>query len=267
MTNPETARLILKLVDSMSDWAVLTIDLQGNLQSWNSNAVVLFGYERAEVEGRHFSFLYTPYDISTGEPSAELKATATKGSHRDFGSRIDKKGNEIECEFGVYPLPDDGGQVVGYLYFVRGRGPEELPASVAATPALEKRETILVVDDDDGVRAVAARKLARLGYDVIEASNGSEALAVLGKGTKVDLLFTDVMMPQDIGGRDLAVEAQKLCPNLRVLFASGYFEGALTQRGDLERNVYFIAKPYRKAQLAQKVREVLSTKFKWRGRA
>jgi DNA-binding LytR/AlgR family response regulator len=75
----------------------------------------------------------------------------------------------------------------------------------------------------------------------------------------IDLLFTDVVMPGDLAGRALAAKAMKLRPGLKVLFASGYFEGALVGKGQLETDVQFLAKPYRKKELAQKVEEVLRT--------
>jgi PAS domain S-box-containing protein len=259
MTGYETTQFIQGLVSSKSGWAMFVVDFSGNIQSWTDGAVVLFGYERAEVEGRHFSLLYTPQDIAAGEPSAELKTASAQGVHRDVGARVGKKGDKIECEFIVHPLSEKDIPSRGYAYVIRDRSPRGPVAHVATAATHEGRQTILVVDDDKGMRAVAALQLARLGYDVIEASGGSEALAVLGKGTKVDLLFTDVMMPEDIGGRDLAVEARKLRSDLKILFTSGYFETALSQRGDLERNVHFIAKPYRKAELARKIQQLLSS--------
>ena len=121
------------------------------------------------------------------------------------------------------------------------------------------RAKILVVDDNSGVLEEATEQLTRLGYDVVSASSGAEALAVLERGERVDLLFTDVVMPGDLAGRDLADKATELRPGLKVLFASGYFEGALVSKGALETDVQFIAKPYRMKALAQKVEEVLGS--------
>ena len=73
----------------------------------------------------------------------------------------------------------------------------------------------------------------------------------------VDLLFVDVMMPNGMSGRDCAEQAKALRPGLKVLFASGYFEGALVQRGDMDEAVQFLVKPYRKKDLAEKVQQVL----------
>jgi two-component SAPR family response regulator len=81
---------------------------------------------------------------------------------------------------------------------------------------------------------------------------------MLRSDDQVDLLFTDVVMPGELAGRALAAKAMELRPGLKVLFSSGYFEGALVGKGELETNVQFLPKPYRKQELAQKIEEVLS---------
>jgi CheY-like chemotaxis protein len=116
---------------------------------------------------------------------------------------------------------------------------------------------LLVVDDDDLVRREAVEQLRSLGYGVVEASNGIEALALLQAAADIDLLFTDVVMPGGLAGRALAARATEVRPGIRVLFASGYFEGALVGKGDLDPDVQFLVKPYRKRELAKKIEEVL----------
>jgi CheY-like chemotaxis protein len=101
------------------------------------------------------------------------------------------------------------------------------------------------------------RQLTSLGYRVIAAASGAEALDLLRVVPDVDLLFVDVMMPDGMSGRECAEQAQTLRPGLKVLFASGYFEGALVQRGDIEKSVEFLVKPYRKKDLAEKVQQIL----------
>ena len=91
-----------------------------------------------------------------------------------------------------------------------------------------------------------------------QASNGAEALALLERDQSIDLLFTDVVMPGELAGRALAAKALKMRPSLKVLFVSGYFEGSLVEKEQLETDVQFLAKPYRKKQLAQKIEEVLA---------
>jgi CheY-like chemotaxis protein len=117
---------------------------------------------------------------------------------------------------------------------------------------------ILVVDDNHGVLREATELLTSLGYRVISASNGTDALALLEGDDGFDLLFTDVVMPGELAGRELAAKAVEMRPGLKVLFVSGYFEGSLVEKEQLETDVQFLAKPYRKKQLAQKIEEVLS---------
>jgi CheY-like chemotaxis protein len=117
---------------------------------------------------------------------------------------------------------------------------------------------ILVVDDNQGVLREAVELLTGFGYQVIAASSGTEALALLERDDSIDLLFTDVVMPGELAGRALAAKAVEMRPDLKVLFVSGYFEGSLVEKDQLETDVQFLAKPYRKKQLAQKIEEVLS---------
>lgn len=119
---------------------------------------------------------------------------------------------------------------------------------------------ILVVDDDVLVRSVTLRRLASLGYRTLEASSGSEALGLLSKGAAVDLLLTDVMMPGDVNGVELARHAQRLQPAIKVLFASGHSDEAVLQDQAGGNAVHLIVKPYSKAELADKIREVLGSR-------
>jgi len=129
-----------------------------------------------------------------------------------------------------------------------------------ATPgALEGRdEVILLVEDDDLVRASSVGMLRDLGYTCVHASDGTAALERLRDGVKVDLLFTDVVMPGPVRGRDLAREAQRLRPGLPILFTSGYTEDAIVHDGRLDSGVHLLSKPYSRDALARKIRGLLS---------
>jgi PAS domain S-box-containing protein len=118
-------------------------------------------------------------------------------------------------------------------------------------------ETILVVEDDQEVRQTAMGTLAGLGYDVIDAVDGASALALLERGARVDLLFTDVVMPGPVSSTELAAHARRILPDVAVLFTSGYTRNALTHGGRLQEGVQLLGKPYQRTQLAQKVREAL----------
>jgi signal transduction histidine kinase len=114
--------------------------------------------------------------------------------------------------------------------------------------------TILVVEDDALVRAYVIAQIQSLGYTTLSASNGQQALSVLRSSDPVDLLFTDVIMPGSMNGRELSIEALKLRPALKVLFTSGYTENAMNQDGRLDSDVLLLAKPYSRADLARMIR-------------
>jgi PAS domain S-box-containing protein len=118
-------------------------------------------------------------------------------------------------------------------------------------------ETVLVVEDDADVRETAVALLEELGYRILLAENGPAALALLQEHPDVDLLFTDIVMPEGMNGFDLVREASDRIPKLKVLFTSGYSEKALVPDGKSDQRTEWIGKPYLQAALAQKVRQVL----------
>ncbi|NLS75347.1 response regulator [Bradyrhizobium brasilense] len=141
--------------------------------------------------------------------------------------------------------------------------PRAAVVSAAAVPERRQpdvrgaREIVLVVEDDRLVRSYVLTQIESLGYTTLSANNGNEALAVLDSGAPIDLLFTDVIMPGAMNGRDLATEARKRRPGLRVLFTSGYTDDAIDQDGKLVQGILFLAKPYSRAELARMLRVAL----------
>ena len=122
----------------------------------------------------------------------------------------------------------------------------------------DDKTTVLVVDDDSAVREVVCRMLRRLGYGVVEASGGEEALAeVRDPAARIDLLLTDVVMP-GMDGRRLSEEARSAQPDLPVLFMSGYTEDATLLAGTEESGLGFLAKPFELDALGRAVREALT---------
>jgi CheY-like chemotaxis protein len=102
--------------------------------------------------------------------------------------------------------------------------------------------------------------LQELGYAVERAEHAQSALAILGSDTKIDLLFTDVVMPGPMNTRDMARKAQEMVPGLKVLFTSGYTQNAIVHNGRLDEGVALLSKPYRKSDLARKLRSMLDEK-------
>jgi CheY-like chemotaxis protein len=143
-----------------------------------------------------------------------------------------------------------------------------LPAREAEAAETERRkpvssaplragETILVVEDDPRVRRVSVRRLKELGYAVIEADSGPAALQVLDRGEAIDLLFTDVIMAGGMTGIDLAREAGRRRPGLKVLFTSGYAEPEVMERGLPTSGSAWLGKPHSARELHTKIRELL----------
>jgi CheY-like chemotaxis protein len=117
-------------------------------------------------------------------------------------------------------------------------------------------ETILVVEDHDGLREYSAGVLRELGYNVLEAPDGETGLRLLKNKPDVDLLFTDVVLP-GLNGRQLANEALKIIPRLKVLFTTGYTRNAIVHNGRLDEGVSLLTKPFTYTSIASKVRTIL----------
>jgi signal transduction histidine kinase/ActR/RegA family two-component response regulator len=127
----------------------------------------------------------------------------------------------------------------------------------AQSPTARPGEVVLMVEDDEDVLDSTVTLLRELGYSVLAARNGAAALAQLQGSERVDILFTDVVLPQGMNGRALAIEAAALRPTLPVLFTTGYARNAIIHDGRLDPDVQFLAKPYTQQDLAQKLRAVL----------
>jgi PAS domain S-box-containing protein len=144
------------------------------------------------------------------------------------------------------------------IYLKRSLGTEEAAVETAlatAAPA-QRRERILVVEDDDALREYSSEILSELGYQVTQAGDAHAALKLLRR-KPFDLLFTDVVMPGGINGRQLADEAVGLQPDLKVLFTTGYSRDAIVHHGRLDAGIQMISKPFAYDELAAKIRAVL----------
>jgi CheY-like chemotaxis protein len=142
------------------------------------------------------------------------------------------------------------------IYLPRHAGSEEEadPQAMDDVPGARGPETVLVVEDDNALRAYTTEILRELGYHVAEAANGLLALDILGRDEKVDLLLTDIVMAGGLNGRQLADQAMERRPELKVLFMTGYSRNAIMHQGRVDAGVQMIGKPFSFQELAAKVR-------------
>jgi PAS domain S-box-containing protein len=258
----DQGQLLQQFVEDLPDCAVFILDAEGTVLTWNEGARSILGYAADEIVGRPLAALYAATATSSA-PAEAMDDALARGRHEEAALLRHKDGRPLKVRSVLIPLYDARERHVGFGNLTRDL--EGAPATAEAPPMVQdlaarrSAQQILVVDDDDQVRAVAVRQLTSLGYRVLAAGDGAEALELLDHVPDVDLLFVDVMMPNGMSGRECAQRAQAMRPGLAVLFASGYFEGALVQRGEIEGNTEFLVKPYRKKDLAEKVQQVLKS--------
>jgi len=139
--------------------------------------------------------------------------------------------------------------------------PDTLEQHGAGADSHGRGETILVVEDDAGVRGHVVEILKTLGYVVLEAQDAAVALTIIKQsGTEIDMLLTDVVMP-GMNGRELANEARAMMPNMRILFMTGYSQDVIVHHGRLDGDIELIEKPFRSETLAARVRAMLNSKI------
>jgi CheY-like chemotaxis protein len=145
------------------------------------------------------------------------------------------------------------------LYLPRYRGPETAHDGDDKTRELPRgrAETVLVVEDDPDVRDYSIEMITDLGYTVLSAGDGASALRLLDSHREVSLLFTDVGLPGGMNGRQLAEQALRRLPRLKVLYTTGYARNAIVHQGRLDSGVEVIFKPFTYSDLAAKIRQVL----------
>ena len=163
----------------------------------------------------------------------------------------------------IYSEPGRGTTFKVYLPMAESE-PRELGEEVVEVAPRGGSENILLVEDEEVVRGLARRILEQAGYSVVEASKGAEALRFCAEhATGVDLLLTDVVMPE-MSGKELADQLRSKCPDLKIVFMSGYTDESIVHHGVLDSSVEFIQKPFTPAALIRKVREVLDLNGKAR---
>jgi signal transduction histidine kinase len=146
------------------------------------------------------------------------------------------------------------------LYLPQAAGIADALAADAGITGIERGdESILIVEDDALVREYVVTQIGNLGYDTLAASNAAEALAIIDGPERIDLLFTDVIIPGGMNGRQLAIEALTRRQGLRILYTSGYTENAIVHHGRLDAGVLLLPKPYLSSDLARMIRTALAS--------
>jgi PAS domain S-box-containing protein len=157
----------------------------------------------------------------------------------------------------LYSEPGHGTTVKLYLPRAPGTQKDDPATPLFTTSGEGGPETILVVEDDAALREFSAGALAELGYNVLAARSGKDALDLLDANAPIDLLFTDVVLPDGMNGRELANEAARKYPGLKILFTTGYTANAIVHHGTLDAGVNLLSKPFTFESLARKVRALL----------
>ncbi|QAU44459.1 PAS domain S-box protein [Bradyrhizobium guangzhouense] len=203
-------------------------------------------------------------DTGTGIPSQMLARVfdpffTSKGPGKGTGLGLSMVYGFIKQSAGhVKIYSEEGHGTTIKMYLPPGKTPAAVAEGVTPVTIEGGHETILVVEDDRLVRDYVLAQLHSLGYVTLQAANAAEALAIVASGTPFDLLFTDVIMPGKMNGRQLADEVLKTRPDLKVVYTSGYTENAIIHHGRLDSGVLLLAKPYRKSDLARIIRRALS---------
>ncbi len=185
-----------------------------------------------------------------------------------FSTKPEGKGTGLGLSMVFGFVKQSGGHVkiyseVGHgttvkMYLPRANAGEDREVALQAGPIVGGSETILVVEDDDSVRATVVEMLSELGYAVLKAPSADAALVIVEAGMPIDMIFTDVVMPGKLKSTELARMARERQPDLAVLYTSGYTENSIVHGGRLDAGVELLSKPYTREALARKVRAVLN---------
>lgn len=216
-----------------------------------------------DVRPGHY-MLIAVSDTGTGIPANMLARVfdpffTSKGPGKGTGLGLSMVYGFIKQSAGHIKIySEEGHGTTIKMYLPPGKTPTAVADGVMPASIEGGHETILVVEDDRLVRDYVLAQLHSLGYVTLQAANAAEALTIVASGKPFDLLFTDVIMPGKMNGRQLADEVLKSRPDLRVVYTSGYTENAIIHHGRLDSGVLLLAKPYRKSDLARIIRKALS---------
>jgi signal transduction histidine kinase/HAMP domain-containing protein len=249
--------LVINARDAMPNGGVLTVET-GRLELQQAGIEPAFD----EVPSGSYSVI-TVSDTGHGMPPEVVQHAiepffTTKGVGRGSGLGLSMIYGFVKQSGGhlkIYSEPDHGTAVRILLPVSEEAADPAKPLGRKGPLPLAKEETILVVEDDDKVRQIVLRQLGELGYNVVSAADGARALKLLGRH-KVDLLFTDIVMPGGMSGLELGERAGAAFPMLRILYTSGFTRAGVANGA---AGMVLLSKPYRKSDLAACVRQVLDS--------
>lgn len=241
----------------------------GQLVIETANAVLDEQYAAHNVEVTPGDYVAVSIsDSGTGMPPEVLERAfepffTTKAVGRGTGLGLSMVYGFVKQSRGhvkIYSEVGHGSRITVYLPRAVAAEREVETSGASQRTDLNGHETILVVEDSHAVRRVAVNILRGLGYQVREAEDGPSALVILEQPGNIDLLFTDLIMPNGIDGQELLRRARALRPGLKALFTSGYSEQFIKGRGPTEAGVALLSKPYRTQKLAEAVRSALDAR-------
>jgi CheY-like chemotaxis protein len=252
----ETAiiNLVVNARDAMPDGGKVT------LETTNASISEAYARQLAIEPGQYVAICVTdtgggmPPEVvaKAFDPFFTTKQTGTGLGLSQVYGFVKQSGGHVR----IYSEKDVGTTVKIYLPRYFGPREETIEAAPVPTPTAVNGEAILVVEDETAVRKLTVQSLADLGYTVLEAESGEQALGLLGQHPDVALLFTDVVMPQ-MNGRQLTEEALKRKPDLKVLYTTGYTRNAVVHNGVLDPGVKLLHKPFTLDALAHAVRRAI----------
>jgi signal transduction histidine kinase/DNA-binding response OmpR family regulator len=261
--NGQLEQVIMNLVvnarDAMPRGGRLTLEAR------NVELTDAYAHQHADVSGGPYVM------VAVSDTGAGMTAeTRAKAFEPFFTTKQKGKGTGLGLATVHGIVAQSGGHV--WLYSELGQGttvkvylPSAQTGSEQATPSVPAiagrggTESILLVEDEEMLRDLARRVLSREGYTVTAAGNASEALTLVSAQGPVDLLLTDVVVPGGSNGVELADQLRTACPNLRVLYMSGYTDNAVVHHGILAPGAFFLQKPFTPLELTLKVRQVLDS--------
>jgi PAS domain S-box-containing protein len=235
----------------------------GKLMLETANVVLDAGYAQNNADVRPGGYVMIAVSDTGAGMSAEVR---DKVFEPFFTTKETGKGTGLGLSMVYGFVKQSGGHIKVYseeghgtsikLYLPAASGSADVSIPVAA-PARGAGETILVVEDDALVRGFVITQLQSLGYRTVAVADGRTALKYVDSGQPLDLLFTDVVMPGGMTGRQLAVEVTRRRPGTKLLYTSGYTENSIVHHGRLDHGVMLLSKPYRKSELSSMVRLAL----------